>query len=163
MEKSDPNTFVKLVHDAMKTSKKNSEKEDVREFAYNFAMSLLLGLSFSVAVLQNLYQHFKRFFEEEQGESNLGRKREGLLLIQAQLVKMYDLRRSCLLIKQVFEMWSSNSLDITKKRSTKKKRGSQTVSASVIFLSSIIYLFSDKKNVDFTENTDKGNERCSTT
>ena len=76
LEKSDPNMFVKLVQDATKTSKNNKERSDVREFTYKFAMSLLLSLSFSVAVLQNLHQHFKSVLEEEQGESNVERKRE---------------------------------------------------------------------------------------
>jgi hypothetical protein len=139
---SDPHMFVKLVRDSMVIQRKKSEKEEVLEFTYKFMISLLCGLSFTVAVLQNLYQHFKRILEEEQGETS-ERKREGLVLMQVQLVKMYDLRRNCLLVQQLFRTVSSQSNDITKKKSTKKKRGSQTVSRIQYFVFSHFYLPSD--------------------
>jgi hypothetical protein len=108
-------------------SKASSDRKALMEFSQRCALTLLLGISQSAAILNNVYAYFEM---DLQGDDN-HRRNEAVKLIQHQLVKIYSMRQLCQSLMGFF-------LAITKKRRKMGRghsvKGSLHVSLAVFFV-----------------------------
>jgi hypothetical protein len=88
---------------------KASDRMKVIQFSYKLTLSLLLAFSVSAAVLNNVYDYFKKDLRGGSCEQ----RREAIMLIQHQLVKMYWMKHHSLSMRQFFDSIPKN----------KRKRG----------------------------------------
>ncbi|KAG7372268.1 hypothetical protein IV203_018411 [Nitzschia inconspicua] len=108
-----------IIEDAIHECTRASERNEILQFAYKFTLSLMLGLSVSAAVLNNVYDYFKEAFE---GHSSQERS-EPTTLVQHQLVKLYDLKHH---IQSMQRLFVSLSKKKRKKGKTSHKRASHS-------------------------------------
>ena len=85
----------------------------IQKSASQFALSILLAMAISAALLNNSFEHFKTLGDNESSDSRR--------FIQLQMTKIYELREKSILLVTV-----STSIESAIRRSTKKRKRRST-------------------------------------
>jgi hypothetical protein len=124
-------TLEKHLVELMKGVKKLWAKNEVMRSAHRLALSLLLALSLSTAVLTNTFDHFKKASKVDLTEGGQEERNEGYSLVEFQLLKIYDLKLKCQSMQRFFHFVASTNRRVAQRSSKKKTRGSRSETQSI--------------------------------